>query len=202
MPSAPGHRRGAWVRAVALLTAASVLPTFGCSFVFLKRPRDDYRPDERIDCTTGYALPNLDLALALLHIASVAILASASGDSFGGDKNRQALAQGDVFWMVMNGVSSGWGYYKVGECRDLVAEDARVPERPMRFAPRPRPRPVYAPAVGQPQGGGPPATRPLLAPSDEPPAGAAPAAAPVAPPGRPAEDSPPVPRAPQKVDDE
>ncbi|HVT06813.1 MAG TPA: hypothetical protein VHO67_05130 [Polyangia bacterium] len=198
MSPSPSRRCGTWVRAVALLTAASVLPTFGCSFVFLKRPRDDYRPNERIDCTTGYALPNLDLALALLHIASVAILASASGDAFGGEKSRQTLAQGDIFWMLMNGASAGWGYYKVGECRDLVEEDARVPERPMRFAPRPRPRPVYAPPVGQPQGGGPPATQPLPAPPDEPPASAAPAVAPVAPP----EDSPPVPRAPQKTDDE
>ena len=186
------------------MTATAVLPTFGCSFVFLKRPRDDYRSDERIDCTTGYALPNLDLVLALAHLASVAILASATGSSFGGEKNRQTLAQGDIFWMFMNGASAGWGYYKVGECRDLVEEEARGPRRPLRAAPRPRPRPVYAPPVGQPQGTGalPADARPLSPPVDEPPAPGAPAAEPVAPPAPRPEESPPVPRAPQKIDDE
>jgi len=187
MPVSLDRRRGtAWVRAIALATAASVLPTFGCSFVFLDRPRDDYKPHEKIDCTTSYVLPNVDLVLALAHIASIAILASASGNSFGGDKTRQTLAQGDIFWMIMNGSSAIWGYYKVGQCRELVAEDERVPMRPLRAPPRPRPRPVEA-APGEEL------EPPRLAPPppvDEP-----------APRPQP-EASPPVPRVPQKADDD
>jgi hypothetical protein len=183
-----GGRRGrAWVRGIALATATAVLPSFGCSFVFLDRPRDDYKPHEKIDCTTSYVLPNVDLALALAHIASIAILAAASGDSFGGAKTRQTLAQGDIFWMIMNGTSAGWGYYKVGQCRDLVAEEEGVPMRPLRVAPRPRPRPIEAAPDAQP--------------ADAP--GPAPRANPSLPP--PADESAPAPRleaprVPQKTD--
>ncbi len=196
MPVSLGSRRGtAWVRGIALATATAtaMLPTFGCSFVFLDRPRDDYKPHERIDCTTSYVLPNVDLALALAHIASIAILASASGNSFGGDKTRQTLAQGDIFWLIMNGVSAGWGYYKVGQCRELVAEDEGVPMRPLRAAPRPRPRPIEtAPGEEQPAPPrlAPPAVQPPPPPADE----SAPRPQP--------ESSPPLPRVPQKADED
>jgi hypothetical protein len=180
-----GGRGGGWVRGVALATALAVLPGFGCSFVFLDRPRD-YKPSEKVDCTTSYALPTADLALALLHIASIAILASASGNSFGGDKSRQTLAQADIFWMIMNGSSSAWGFYKVGECRDIVAEDQGMRFQPVRV-PRPRPRRIESPSES-PSTIEPPAPAP--APAQEPSAAPAPAAAPV----------PQLPRVPQQVD--
>ena len=137
-----GARNGVWVRVVAFVTGMALLPVCGCSFVFLNRPRDDYKPYEKIDCTTSYALPDLDVALTLVHILSLAILSSATGNSFGGSKERDTLAQGDVFWLVMNGVSGIWGYYKVSECRDLVAEDEGVHMRPVHMAPRPPPAPA------------------------------------------------------------
>ena len=190
-----GARNGVWVRVVAFVTGMALLPVCGCSFVFLNRPRDDYKPYEKIDCTTSYALPDLDVALTLVHILSLAILSSATGNSFGGSKERDTLAQGDVFWLVMNGVSGIWGYYKVSECRDLVAEDEGVRMRPVHMAPRPRPRPPEL-APGAPHVDAPRPTPPTNQPLPSLPPSTEPAAAP------PTEAAPPAPRVPQKADED
>jgi hypothetical protein len=183
-----GARRRWWGRVMVLAAVTSVAPLSGCSFLFLDRPRD-YGRSEKIDCTTSYTLPVVDVAFALLHLVSLGVLASASGDAYGGEKSREAFAQVDILWLTMHGVSAGWGLYKVGECKDLVADDAG--SSPSRAAPRPRPRPVAPRANPPPE---PPAQQP--APPVEPVP-----AAPVAAPPQPA-PAPPAARVPQKADDE
>jgi hypothetical protein len=164
---------------VALLVAlTTMLPQFGCSFIFLDRPRE-YGRFEKVDCTTSYALPALDAGLAALHLVSLAILASASGNEYGGEKTREAFARGDVLWLTIHAVSSGWGFYKVGECKDLVADGGG----PVRPTPRPRPRPIAGPGA---------ASSPPPVPAEAAPAPAAPAPAPV----------PATPPVQQKADDE
>jgi len=166
--------------------ATIVLPLSGCSFLFLDRP-STYKSGEKTTCTTTYELPAIDLTLALAHVVSIAILASASGDAFGGEKNRNALAQGDLTWLIVQGASAGWGFSWVGECKELVA-DRGFGTRPVRAAPRPRPRPIAPPAdVSSPQ--------PAQPTQAVPPVPAEPAAAPEPP-------APQAPRVPQRIDNE
>jgi hypothetical protein len=181
-----GARRRRWGRVMGLVAATSALPLSGCSFLFLDRP-SQYKSGEKTTCTTTYELPAIDTGFALLHIVSIAVLASASGDAYGGEKNRSSLAQVDLTWLIVQGGSAIFGFSWVGECKDLVG-DVGFGTRPVRPAPRPRPRPI-APATdaSSPQPAQP--TPPV------PPAPAAPAAAPE-------EPAPQAPRVPQRIDNE
>jgi hypothetical protein len=187
MFSASRARRRRWGRSVVFVAAVTVLPLSGCSFVFFDRP-SQYRSHEKTTCTTSAALPTLDVSLALFHLVSLAVLASASGDAYGGEKSRNALAQIDVSWLIIHGASAGWGFSWASECKELVGDEAGFRTTPMRVAPRPRPRPIPPPAnESSPQPAQP--TLPV------PPAQAEPAAAPEAP-------APQTPRVPQRIDNE
>ncbi len=180
-------RRRRWGRVMVFVAGVTVLPLSGCSFVFFDRPKQ-YRSHESTTCTTSSALPTVDVALALLHLVSIAVLASASGDAYGGEKSRNSLVQIDVSWMILHGASAGWGYSWAGECKELVGDDGGFRTMPVRAAPRPRPRPIVPRTnASSPQPAEP--TPPVPAVQAEP------AAAPEAP-------APQAPRAPQRIDNE
>lgn len=130
---------------MTLVAATSALPLSGCSFLLFDRP-SQYKSREKTTCTTSYALPAVDVGFAVLHLVSIAVLASASGDAFGGEKSRSSLGQLDVFWLIMHGASAGWGFSWAGECRELVGDDAGFGTQPVRATPRPQPRPIAPPA--------------------------------------------------------
>lgn len=179
------ERRRAWDRSIVLVSIAALFLASGCSFMFLDRPHDSYARYEKIACTTSYALPGLDTGLVALHVASIAALGSASGDAYGGQKKRDSLIQLDVSWMILEGASAIWGYYKVAQCNDLIAaQGSYVPRRTWRPPPR-----------GIEPGIEPPAPPPAMAPPPIQPRPVAPAPAPTAP-------TPPAAPAPQKADDE
>jgi len=187
---------------LAFLVAVALLPTSGCSFLFLDRPKDDYGPFEKINCTTGYALPVMDTVLTLLHVISIATLQSSSGDAFGGQKSRDGLTQFDLSWMIFEGGSAIWGYYKVNQCNELIASHA--PHHWQRPTTRPTTRPVepgIEPVI-EPRTSPPPMPpsdaepSPTIEPTIEPPP-RAPAPGPAAPP-----PAPPAPPVRQQVDQE
>jgi hypothetical protein len=186
------RRRRGW-RCVLLIAVASLgcVPGFGCSFLFLTRPRDEYATGEPIDCTTSNALPGMDMAFTGLHLASLAILASSSGDSFGGARARQAGAQVDLFWLPIFLGSAIWGYYKVDRCRDLVGGDVEVVRRPVR-----RVRPVARRLPVAPTAPAPEPFEPAAPTGLEPAAAVAPAAR------EPSPAASAAPVVPQQIDDE
>jgi hypothetical protein len=50
---------------LALLVAAALLPAPGCSFVFIDQPPAEPALHQRIDCTTSYAAPTIDVILGV-----------------------------------------------------------------------------------------------------------------------------------------
>jgi len=155
--------------------ATGLLPLPGCSFVFFDRP-SQYKSREKNTCTTSYALPVLDVGFVLLHLVSIAIVSSASGDAYGGEKGRQALTQMELSWLILHAGSAGWGTSWAGECRELVG-DADYGARPLS-PPRPRlitppagassPRPAQQTTPAQPEPDGPAAAPEAPAPQAPP----------------------------------
>ena len=184
---------------LAFLVAAALLPTSGCSFLFLDRPKPDYGRYEKVDCTTSYALPTVDTVLALGHIVSIAVVQSSSGTAYGGQKSRDALGQADISGLILYGASAIWGFYKVNQCNQLVETHGPYQPRgyPRAYRP-PAPSGIQPPAPPQEPGIEPPP--PGGAPVPTAPAPTSPAAPPTPAPTAPA--APPAPRARQQVDDE
>jgi hypothetical protein len=131
-----------------LAAAATLVPQSGCSFVFVDRP-SAYKSGETQACTTSYDLPVLDAGFALLYAVSIAIMASASGNSYGGEGNRTMVTTVGLTWLIMHAGSAGFGFSWVGECKELVP-DSGFGTRPVRPAPRPRPLPTAPPADASP----------------------------------------------------
>ena len=174
---------------MVLAAATTVLPISGCSFLFFDRP-SQYRSREKTACTTGYELPYLDIGLALLHVMSAAILASASGDEFGGDQARSNLVGIDITWLILHSASAGYGFSWADECKELVGDDDSSQPRPVRAPPRPPPRVIVSPAAASPAQAAP--SSPPVPPAPTEPNAGPPAPAP----------PPQAPAVPQRIDNE
>jgi hypothetical protein len=205
-------RGGAWGRRLALVAATALLPVSGCSFLLLDRPPDRVAPRERINCTTSYTLPTFDTLLSLAHVASIAIVQSSSGDSFGGSKGRELEAQLDVSSLIFEGASAIWGFYKVNQCTELMAQQVHYhlpkPGREPGIEPGMSPRapnieqtpPGQEPGIEPPKPGEEPDIEPSPSPrkpSIEPTPGREPGIEPLKPP-----PAPPAPRVRQQMDSE
>jgi hypothetical protein len=107
----------------------------GCSFLFSKRPPEDYRRGQPLDCS-GYALPFIDTVWAGLN-AFGAIQAAATDDATWKQKSgydRSAIVGLGVSWFVISGLSAAHGYRNAAECDEAREEGEAFEESRRRGA--------------------------------------------------------------------
>ncbi len=66
---------------LALSVAAALLPTSGCSYIFVKPPPEHPGFHETIDCTTSYAAPAADIILGIAALVSLGVVESSGPSS-------------------------------------------------------------------------------------------------------------------------
>lgn len=120
----------------------------GCSWIFLKPLPHDYRPGQRVDCTTSVGAPIADTLLAVSDIPGVVYAAETSNDKTSSATN--AVVAGALIWTAIYLGSAIHGYSATAACREAMASDAGRP-----LYPRTRVRPSTAappPVVPPPPG--------------------------------------------------
>lgn len=180
MSAPPRRTHGrATSRIIALVVAVGLLPTCGCSYIFVNPPPEPPPFHERVDCTTNYVAPTIDILVGLAALVSFGIVESS------GSKTQKTLVQ--IFGPPLVGGEIGtaiWGFRKVSACNDLATSHGPHPSRgyPRTYRP-PAPSGIEPPAP-PPEPGTEPPPPSVSAPTSAPPAPANAAPAPPAPPVR------------------
>jgi hypothetical protein len=150
---------------MAKAAAAVTVLVAGCSFVFVEGPPRGHERMPYFDCSTGRALPVVDLLLALGQGLATARAVDASDaewdESFGGDEpplSREAAIATYGSLTVLT-LASGWyGFSRTTRCRDAKADHlarngvsqlAQLPPTwpPVPAVPPPAPAPATQPAT-------------------------------------------------------
>jgi hypothetical protein len=132
---------------VALLLLLSLGATAsGCSVAFTNGPPPPQERRAGFDCS-GYGLPALDTALAVLGIGFFAIGGpNGTSESLDGRRGQVSAIAATAF-----AISAAIGYVNVYNCREALEEAAPEPELPHHHRMRlPSPAPAPAPAVEPP----------------------------------------------------
>ncbi len=162
-------KRARSARLSLLLALQGGMPSAGCSYLFVRPPRDTELGSRVIECTTSPAAPLIDSILVATNVGSAVYVEGQNNV-----KNKaEAVSFGlgvATFWLS----SAIYGFYFTRECA-VLKEEAQAgpyylrPVRTRRGPPYP-PRPV--PPVG---GSAPPGDSSPAAPSSPPPANTTPA---------------------------
>src|SRR6185312_5486873 len=177
------------------LFLAAIVPSSGCSYLFVTPPHETYG-GHVANCTTNRAAPVIDTIFVGTNVISA--LYVAGEDNVTNKGSSVALGLGvAALWLS----SAIYGYYNTSQCEELRSQEASGPYYP---PPRPVRRPAWQQQPPPPAYAPPPAAPAQLPPPDWPPQ--QPPPAPAAAPAPDATAPPPPPAAaparPQQQDDD
>ncbi len=142
---------------LALLVAAALLPTSGCSFFVIQPPPEHPAPHESINCTTSSGAPPFDIILGVLELVSFGIV-----ESIG---SKTSMTSFQIIAAPLAGAQIGagvWGFRKVRACNELMASHGPYPPRGYPRAYVPPPPSAIEPRSPSPEA--PPPAQPTAAP--------------------------------------
>jgi hypothetical protein len=154
---------------MALGIAVSLVSS-GCSLLFVDGPSKAHEPSWKVRCTTSYALPVFDSVLAGLEAVRTGCAVSRRASDYKGSPISQGFdITAGISLFLLTSVSSGFGFSRVGDCREALGpyHTWEVPATRRKDRPAPGPDAISgASAQGRPaQRAAPRPLAPAAAPS-------------------------------------
>lgn len=120
-----GVKWGSQRALLAMVLSASLLPSAGCSFIFVESPPSDveqYRVDAPISCTSGRVAPILDSIAAVFQVVRTAIALGTHPNDYGDAPiSRGADIGFGLGFTALFATSAVYGFVTTGECREIKA---------------------------------------------------------------------------------